>query len=109
MIRLLSIICFLLIFLSCTNSSLKEKTLVKEIVNGKTISKIEVGRGDFLIVYKSNGKLDTIPIFAYVSYFKKIDTLTVLNKKRGSHLLHLHNLKLSDTSRFNDAIPLIYW
>ena len=94
---------------SCNSDDLKKKTFKQEIVLANVRKKIDIDRGDFLIVYKKHNYNDTIPIYRYSNYFDKIDNETMISKKSMSYILGLHNLKNKNGSRYDDSIKLIYW
>ena len=94
---------------SCNSDQLKEKTFKKEIVLAKVEKKIDIHRGDFLIVCKENNHSDTIPIYRYSNYFDKIDNETMISKKSMSYTLELHNIKSNNGTRYDESINLIYW
>ena len=108
---LLSMLVYILLvtICSCSNKSLKEKTLNQEIISGKVIKTIPIGRGDFFIVYRENSLIDSIVVLGFGNYDKKIDTQTVLNKYRLSSSLNFKNLKDKEGGRYSSSINLIYW
>jgi len=101
-----------LIFLfSCTlnNTQVKKKVFKKEVLLTNVINKVDVKRGDFLVVFYQNEALDTIPVYRYNSLFDKIDTLTLISKSSNSFILNFRNLKRENNIRYDLSIELLYW
>jgi len=103
------LVLFINIDFGCGGDILKEKTFKREIRNGKVVKKIDIKRGDFLLVYIHDGMIDTLPVYRYNNFFDQIDTFTILNKPSNSFLLKLENLKNKHGNRYNSTITLIYW
>jgi hypothetical protein len=93
---------------SCDDSERFAKEFYKKkITNGKVLRKIDIRRGDFLVVYTESLKQDTVAIYGYHSLFNKIDSLTYLNKKENDYVIYFkdlvkENIRYSDTVGFFD-------